>query len=487
MKMNFRGLAFTAMLLSGTSMAIADQGAAGDLPGYGEDAYFHEEAAYAQQQVAPVAHAESALHYAPSQSPHYAPVGASQLQPASFGQRIGGGGDCGCEVSGCDGGCNMGGCDSGCGISSCDGGCDSGCSSKRRSRFGNILSRCDSDTWASAEFLMWFTQDRDMPALVTTGAPGSLGTLAEASTQTVFGDDINGELSGGFRGDYGKWLGDNIGVGGRFWILAENQDSVYLAGNGNTQTIARPFFDPNLYPTNDGQNSFLIGNNLGGGVGGAVAAESSLDMMAMEAYGRFRFSCNNTCRLDFIGGYSHFEIDDELRISSFSEDLNTAARKSFSDQFNADNEFNGGQLGFEMTITRGRWMARSLTKVHLGNMQQSANIVGQTVDTTAGGASTSTSGGLLARGNQGQFERDVFAFAPEANFKLAYKFRPNVLLSVGYSFMYFDNVMLNGDIVDNVINNNDLIANTLGPRPAWEFNDSSLWVQGLDLGFVIDF
>ena len=38
------------MLLSSTSVTFADQGGSsvGDLPGYGEDAYFDEEATYAE-------------------------------------------------------------------------------------------------------------------------------------------------------------------------------------------------------------------------------------------------------------------------------------------------------------------------------------------------------------------------------------------------------------------------------------------------------
>lgn len=471
-------------------MAIADQGAAGDLPGYGEDAYFHEEAAYAQESVAPVSHAESALHYAPRQSPHYAPVGASQLQPASFRQHVGGrlrgGASCGCDVGGCDGGCGMSsGCEmGGCDIGGCDGGCDSGCSSSKRRKICSIFDRCDSDTWASAEFLMWFTQDREMPSLVTTSDVNTFPTLDEASTVTVFGDDINGELSGGFRGDYGKWLGDNVGVGGRFWILSENNDSVSLSGDGTGTSIGRPFFNSNTGAAGI-EDSLLV--NLNGVFSGSVAADSSLDIMAAEAYGRLRFSCNKTCRLDFIGGYTHFDIEDELRISSTTETLATARTRTYTDIFNAENKFNGGQLGFEMTITRGRWMARSLTKVHLGNMQQSVSIAGVASDQTPPAAATITSGGVLAQGNQGTYERDTFAFAPEANFKLAYKFRPNVLLSVGYSFIYWDNVVLNGDVVDTVIDGTQFNTGIFGNRPEFKFDDSSLWVQGLDLGFVIDF
>ena len=54
MKTKFRRLALTAMLLSGTSLAFADQGTGsmvGDLPGFGEDAYFDEDAAYAVADV----------------------------------------------------------------------------------------------------------------------------------------------------------------------------------------------------------------------------------------------------------------------------------------------------------------------------------------------------------------------------------------------------------------------------------------------------
>lgn len=375
----------------------------------------------------------------------------------------------------------MGGCDMGCGMSGCDGGCDSGCGSSKRRKIGSIFNRCDSDTWASAEFLMWFTQDREMPSLVGTSAANTLPTTDEPTFNSVFGDNIKGELSGGFRGDYGKWLTDNVGVGGRFWILAENQDSVFLQGDGSDQSIGRPFFNTN---TNT-EDSLLV--SLNGVFTGAVAAESALDVLGAEAYGRFRFTCNNSCRLDFIGGYTHFNIDDTLRISSTTETNATARVRTYGDIFDVENRFNGGQLGFESTINRGRWTARSLTKVHLGNMNQRISIAGQASDQTPPAGAVITSGGMLAQGNQGVFTRDTFAFAPEANFKLSYKFRPNVALSVGYSFIYWDNVALAGDVVDRVIDGTQFNTGAFASRPAFDFNDSSLWVQGLDLGFAVNY
>ena len=72
MKTKFRGLALTAMLLSSTSMTFAQQGASsavGDLPGYGEEAYFDEDAAYAvSDEVVPASHVQATTaRYAPSQ------------------------------------------------------------------------------------------------------------------------------------------------------------------------------------------------------------------------------------------------------------------------------------------------------------------------------------------------------------------------------------------------------------------------------------
>ncbi len=122
-------------------------------------------------------------------------------------------------------------------------------------------------------------------------------------------------------------------------------------------------------------------------------------------------------------------------------------------------------------------------------MNQNTRIAGISSDETPGaGGPVINSGGLLAQGNQGVYERDVFAFAPEVNFKLAYCLHKNMLLSVGYSFIYFDNVALTGDAVDRVVSDgSQLGTGTFGPRPAFAFGDSSLWVQGLDLGVVIDF
>ena len=297
-----------------------------------------------------------------------------------------------------------------------------------------------------------------------------------------FGGTLNGGLSAGYRGDMGIYLNDNVGIGGRFWWVSDNDDEYSASGDGSTQSIGRPFFNTST----GAEDALLVA--LQNNFSGSVEASSSLSLLAAEAYGRINLGSTSSNQLDLIGGYSYMSIEDELRVSSTSIQALTARTRTYNDLFDTDNNFHGGQIGFESVIANGRWFARSLTKVHLGNMQQTVRIQGNSSDTTPPAAGSTANSGLLALGNQGTFERDEFTFIPEMNFKLGYRFRDHVEMSVGYTFMMFDSLVLAGDHVDRNIDPTAL--NTDGPfgtSPAFEFNDSSLWLQGIDLGLAITF
>ena len=516
----------------------------GDVPDSREDAYFaatKQEAVRATRQAAakrtapvrntsPVRQTASIQHAAPAASLrplHVAPPAVQQCGCASGGSctmagcaSMGGGyaapscgcdsggcaaPSCGCDSGGCaSGGCGLGlgsglnlggcgGCDSiGCGTmfgGGCDsaGGCDSiGCGASKFGKLGkgkglaSALGLCGKSGWARHEALLWFVQDRNSPALVTTSATGTLPTLPTATT--VFGGDLNGGLSAGYRGDVGVFLSDNFGVGGRFWWISENEDSFGISGPGTGQSIGRPFFN-----TVAGiEDALLV--NLENNFSGSVQASSQLDLFAAEAYGRANLGSTKSSQLDLIGGYSYISIEDELQISSTSLNANTARTRTFNDIFDTENEFHGGQIGFEAVVANGRWFARSLTKVHIGNVSQSLSIQGSSTDVTPPLPGTAANSGLLALGNQGTFERDVFTFVPEMNFKLGYRFRDHVEMSVGYTFMLFDNILLAGDQVDRAIDPTPLNTNgPFGTRPAFDVDETSLWVQGIDLGIAITF
>lgn len=381
----------------------------------------------------------------------------------------------------------------------CDGCCDSGyfqasCGIRGGCRIGRVI---DCNTWLTAEALLWFPQARRLPVLVASAPAGGLpildpGGALPAGVTNLFGDEVGEALSGGFRVDYGRWVNDRVGIGGRFWMLGDNEESYRASGiDGDTITVGRPFFNTAAAA----EDALLIAySDLDTEFTGDVSAESSLEMLAAEAYARIRLSCATDHQLDLIGGYTHFQIDDTLSLFSRTETLRSlppdpvpGTVREFTDSFVAENRFHGGQVGFELSATRGCWMVRTLTKVHLGNMQQHYRIRGSSEAGLIGNTQTFDVGMLAQENNSGSFERDVFSFVPEMNFKIGYRFRPNVLLSAGYSFLYFDNVALNGAVVDRAIDGPLLGTGVSGDRPAFVFEDSSLWVQGIDLGMMIDF
>lgn len=526
MKLTMKRLAMTAILMSSANVVLADDhsnGSVGDLPGFGEDAYFDDGESYADQEAVyeddtvyqnEATYQEdyavsqvSANQYSPVQQagnqqagnrqPGYSAAGLPTHQPTAYHE----GGSFG---SACEGGCSPGcGCDSGydsgCN-SGCDGGCDSGCAIRASL---NLPEMYDCNTWATYEALLWFPQSRDLPVLVASTTPGQLPILGPGGgpangVNALFGGEVSPSMSAGFRTDYGKWITKNVGIGGRFWWLDDNGESYSATGlDGANGSVGRPFFEINpAAPNGIGESALLIAyTDADSQFVGDVSAESSLEMMAAEIYGRFRLGSSACHQLDFIGGYSHFRIDDKLSIYSSTTtvvsdplDPPPGTVRTFSDMAEAENRFHGGQLGFELSASRGCWSVRSLTKVHLGNMQQRYNSVGSSTNGIIPAAPAEFDIGMLVQeGNAGVAEREVFAFAPEANFKLAYRFRQNVSLSVGYSFIYFDNLATVGSVLDRNLNGPLLASGQSGQNPAFNFDDDSLWVHGLDLGVVIDF
>ena len=359
--------------------------------------------------------------------------------------------------------------------------------------------------WLTAEALLWFPQDRRLPPLVNTAAPGV--EPIQGVGRTVFGGDANpidDGLSGGFRIDAGVYLSDSIGVGGRYWSIDDAQTSGTFGDDlGQGDSIGRPFFDPGLPGDNVGLISFNDGNG-NAQFAGTVTASTDLDIYGAEAYARIKLISGRCFRSELIGGYSHFGIQDSLSVVSATEvfDLSVGTvgdTVTISDFIDADNEFHGGQIGFNTRLTRGRWAFLSLTKVHLGNMEQTFRATGSRIRTAVDGRVESTDqtdqngangAGILSLGVQ-DVDRDVYTFAPEANVKLAYRFRPNVSLSVGYSFIYWDRVLLVEDNLTTAFNNDstqlliapteDLVTPTVIPQ------DRGFWVQGVDLGAVIEF
>jgi hypothetical protein len=85
---------------------------------------------------------------------------------------------------------------------------------------------------------------------------------------------------------------------------------------------------------------------------------------------------------------------------------------------------------------------------------------------------------LIQPSNAGRFSRNVFGVVPEAKVNLTYEFNQHVRLGVGYTFLYWHDVLRPGDAIDPTID----LGNPPETRPQFTFNRGSYWVQGLNLG-----
>lgn len=389
-------------------------------------------------------------------------------------------GDHGCESGGCgDGASHAVGCD----LMPMTGGCDSfGCDSIDTGK--SLGSR---KGWATVEALLWFVEDRETAPLAIEFDDAVLN-LPEAPISSL--DSFDSGLAAGFRADAGFWLGDNVGVGGRFTQVFDGSESGQFTPTSADNGTGIPFFS--LLGGATGPD-ILLANTTTDANGqistGTIDFEEEIDFWMAEAYGRIRLSKAKHYSIDLLGGYTHLELDNQLGITLDRVLTDTSVvpvpgtTQQFNEQFDTENVFDGGQIGFETVITHGRWMVRSLTKVHLGNMRQSVSLQSSGVETQPGFGPTAQAGGLFSAAGTTTAERDVFAFIPEANFKLGYRVTDRAYFTAGYSFIYVDNIALAGGSIPTALTPGFAGGPALTPA----INDDSLYIHGLDLGVVLDF
>lgn len=416
-----------------------------------------------------------------------------------------------CGPSGCDD-CGPIGCDD-CGPSGCDVMYDNSCDSMPGGRHRSLFSsgtRAKRGTWGRIEALLWWAQDRDAPALISTAPAGVLPAVPMLGTPAFGGKGgLDAGLLAGNRADFGRYFGSNesLGLGGRVYGFWNGGMSSSYSSDGSGDSVGVPFFDvADPFATGVAVGNFgvlPIGLNQGLGTiyTGDVSAESDMNFIGAEAYGRVSMMKNASARVDLLGGYTFHSFDDSISLSGTSVQNNIVAGTmtpqntfSFRDAYGAKNRFNGGQIGFESQLCKGRWTFSSLTKVHLGNMNQRVNIQGHSsfTDNNVNTTATSNSRGLLVQGNGGSYERDVFTFVPEANIKLGYRLGRHTTFNVGYTFMLWSDLALAGNHIDNRIDSQrvyptDPAEDLRTTVPGFAWNTQSFYLHGLDLGLTFTF
>jgi hypothetical protein len=363
-------------------------------------------------------------------------------------------------------------------------------------------------TWFRVDYLGWETKVAHTPPLVTTSPAGTpaqdAGVLGVAGTEILSGgSDAHSLARSGVRFVLGGWLDpcQRNGVEVDYFFLDDERETASFTSFGDP-ILARPFFNTKL----DLQDSELVA--FPGIVSGTVAVDYETKLQSIAPRWRHNLRCDNfygvPCggcddfgrvgcgpsggtRVDWTVGYRYMKLEEGLRIT---EDLVSQADSTFAtfnlaDVFETSNEFNGLELGLNWDTYRGRWSMEVATRFAAGNNQRKVAINGRTTSVIQGAVFDDPGALLALPSNIGTYKDDEFVVIPELTVSLGYQIAPRVRFLVGYTIIYWNNVVRPGDQIDLNVNTDQLppALDTDGLlAPAFAMNDTTFWAHGINLG-----
>lgn len=346
--------------------------------------------------------------------------------------------------------------------------------------------------WGRAEYLLWWTKGTPLPPLLTTSPPGTpledAGVLGRPGTTVLFGDEtVNGGARSGGRFTLGGWFnpGQTTGIEGNFFFLAD-QTTHFHAESGGIPILARPFFDV----VNNRNDSLKIA--YPGFVRGSFDATVPSSFYGASAYLRQNLLCSCNCRLDLLGGYRFMHLGEGLGISETEIGADPTSPLFgiplvINEGFNTANNFNGGVIGLGGEYRYRRWFVQFQGLVGLGATSQNVDIHG---NLQVNGFAPVNGGFLALPSNIGNYNATGFSAVPEVWVNVGYQVTQHLRLMAGYTFLYWSNVVRPGNVIDLGVNTSQppLGDGLIGPaRPAFNFNTSDFWAQGVSFGLELRF
>lgn len=357
--------------------------------------------------------------------------------------------------------------------------------------------------WIGAEYLVYWTKNAPVNSPLATGGPAAgFGIFGTAGTAVVLGnEEFDFREQGGLRVHGGVWLTDSIGVEGNVFVLPSKDQSIgTVTATGDRPTLARPFFDSNLRAQNvrllSRPNTFT----------GNISADATLGMWGAEITPVLR-AIDNGGRLTVDGmlGFKHLSLEESLSINDVATagPLGVAnfngvgyrnATTFVNDYFSTSNRIYSVLLGTRFNLHMDAFTFSLTSKVGLGANNQTVLADGSTTLVGPFPAPSKVGGGLLAVGpNVGKSDRSRFVYVPELNLNMTVQLTSQLTLSLGYNFLYISSVVRPGDQLDSPINpvfvpsSSNFGGRTGQPFPVPQFNTSSFYANGLNLGLSVGF
>lgn len=358
-------------------------------------------------------------------------------------------------------------------------------------------------SWAEAEYLHWWISGNDLPPLATTSPAGTAradaGVIGAAGTTVLFGgNEVGDDGRSGFRVNVGRWLDDFSETGVELtWFSVFNDGSGdFRATSPGSPTIARPFFDPVLGANNSEITAFV---DPGGTTiaEGEIEVGSGSEMHSLALSVRRLYQASGSGRVDLLAGYRFLKFRDGLLIRErvIARDpgglIQVGTTFDLTDRIECQNNFHGGEVGFEASFDRGFLTLEVLGKVAVGNLRRDVTISGSTLvrEPAPSMNVVQHSGGLLSQPtNIGRQSSDEFVILPEVGVNLMAQLNQRVTVGIGYTVVALTGVARSGDQIDTTLNPTQFTGGTLAgaARPMPLGADSDLWVHGANVMLLIE-
>ncbi len=339
--------------------------------------------------------------------------------------------------------------------------------------------------YADVDYLYWWLKKGTVPPLITHGDPNDTptGALGQHGTTVLFGDSGFGadQFSGGrFTAGYGFGDDGRWGVETTWLFLQQRHSSFGASSSGaaGSGTLAIPFFN------SDGGFEDANVVALAGTEAGAIYINLTQRLWGAEANLRLRGPSGDNFRLSGLVGFRFLDLQESLDLQTFSAALptSTGITTALGESFATRNRFYGGQIGGQIDYIRGPLCLSALAKVALGDNDEVLKINGITINTDPIAGTVVAPGGLFSGPtNMGNHGQNHFAVLPEVGLTLGYHFSDKVCATVGYTFLYINEVVRPGDQIDRLVS---FQANT---HPGVLFRQTDFWAQGVSFGLQYHF
>ena len=382
--------------------------------------------------------------------------------------------------------------------------------------------------YGDVEYLLWWVKNAPLSVpLVSTGPissthHGLLGPPAEdAAESTVLYGAPHSPAQGGndsqrfpaFSGMRVK-LGYNLGDSQRAAIEASgfflgSRSAGYSAnsdGNGNP-ILGFPVYNSIPYTIgsmtirqcedslpisipNDPQRARANGIIIG-----AVKISNNLQLWGADLNGVISLYRAPSWTLSGLVGFRYLDLKESLNITGRIEGVSGFYRGQSGvvvDEFATHNQFFGGTLGLRESYSSGRLSLDLTARVSLGVSHEIENIAGGFTSVNFTAPSAAGTEGIFAQpANEGRSSSNKFAVVPEVQLKIGYNITPRLRATIGYDFLYYNNVLRPGDQIDRNVpkgqtfNQADPTVSTTSPSRLSKTTD--FFAHGLSVGMEFRF